>query len=413
MKKHIAFGGLLVLALTLPFMTGCQNNASTSSVSSSIPEGQTGIGSGLSKEDPLFLGNPGNYEFKVYFIEMNYLYGDSIFMEYGDVDILIDAGQVTDGPYVQKFIDEHVEDGRLDLLITTHAHSDHIGGMPVALQNVENVSMIVDFGYRRESGEGYLDYRAMRDAFVEKGAKYHSAYDSVKNLNGGQSTYYLTEDLYFDVIDTEQYRPTDEVWTSNPNLTSVTTLFHYKDFSFFTAGDLPTEGESILVKKNILKPVTLFKASHHGTNGGNTQEYLNALNPKFIGISAARAGKYSMSGTEDPKTIYNLNGVQGHPHRDAIERFYKCPQIKENLNVYWNMTAGTMCFATDGSNDVTSFTGSPTNRGYYDYEGTPVWNEELNRYEGKVTGEENLKLHQTKVFKFRGYEDLLPEGVEI
>ena len=41
--------------------------------------------------------------------------------------------------------------------------------------------------------------------------------------------------------------------------------------------------------------------------------------------------------------------------------------------------------------------------------GVPVWNEELQDFENKVTGEENLRLHETKIFKFRGYQQYLPD----
>ena len=49
-------------------------------------------------------------------------------------------------------------------------------------------------------------------------------------------------------------------------------------------------------------------------------------------------------------------------------------------------------------------------KGYYDIEktgGKGVWNETLQDFENKVTGEENLKFSETKAFKFRGYDKFL------
>lgn len=421
MRKSLA--GLLSLSLLVLSLTGCDQKTSSSSpvtsttpppppVSSSVPVGQQGIGSGLTVDDPLFIGDTGTDQLEIYVLEMNYLYGDSIFLKKGDVDILIDAGQVTDGPYVKEFLSEKVTDKRLDLLVTTHAHSDHIGGMPVALEAITDATRILDFGYRRVSGEGYLDYRARRDELVERGAYYNSTYDSVNHNNGGNDIYYISEDFSVEVIDTGCYIATDEVWTKDANLTSTTLVFHYKDFSFWTAGDLPTKGEtSVLSKYPNLQSVTLYKAAHHGTNGGNTQEFLDKLNPKTVVVSAARAGQYSPSGTDQaaPNSTYNLNGASGHPHESAIERFYKVPNISQNLNVYWNMPNGTIKFTTDGKDEAPQMQGSPTNRGYYlPVEGQYVWNDQENRFENKVTGEENKKLHETEIFKIRGYEKYLP-----
>ena len=70
-----------------------------------------------------------------------------------------------------------------------------------------------------------------------------------------------------------------------------------------------------------------------------------------------------------------------------------------------------MKFTSYGENDFT-FTGSETMKGYYDLSltnGTAVWNEKKQDFENKVVGEENFKLHETKVFLFRGYAQYLPE----
>ena len=70
-----------------------------------------------------------------------------------------------------------------------------------------------------------------------------------------------------------------------------------------------------------------------------------------------------------------------------------------------------MKFTTYGDDNFV-FTGSPTMKGYYDLTltgGVAVWNESINDFENKVTGEENKKLHETKIFEFRGYGQYLPD----
>ena len=83
---------------------------------------------------------------EIYILEMCGIYGDSIYLKQGDVDVLIDAGWDTDGEYVRDFVDAYCEDGTLDLLVATHPHGDHVGGMSLALSNVENVANIIDYG---------------------------------------------------------------------------------------------------------------------------------------------------------------------------------------------------------------------------------------------------------------------------
>ena len=367
---------------------------------------QTGVGSGLSKDDPIFLGNEGEDEpIEVYFIEMQHIYSDSVFIKKGNVEVLIDAGWAYDGEYIAKVLTQYCPDKRLDLLMASHSDGDHIDGLSEALVGIENVSLMVDYG-----GVGTGDVAVARKTYGEKGMIYHSAYDSVNGLNGAASRYYLTEDFYVDILNTGEYITNTTSSASNPH--SLAVIFYYKDFSFFTGGDITTETEAKLLRNEYLPEVTLYKASHHGSNGSNSQEFLNALNPKAVAISSARANNYQDKPTgPDPNKTNNLNGVGGHPYEKAIERIYKAPNISQNLNVYWNMTNGTMKFTSYGENDFI-FTGSATIKGYYDLtltNGVAVWNEELQDFENKVTGEENYKLHETKVFQFRGYEQYLPD----
>ena len=367
---------------------------------------QTGVGSGLSKDDPIFLGNEGEDEpIEVYFIEMQHIYADSIFIKKGNVEILIDSGYEYDGTYVDKVLTEHCADGRLDLLMASHSDGDHIDGLAKALQNIDNVSLMIDYG-----GVGSGNIKEARNKYTQLGMTYHSAYDCVNRQNGASDLYYLTEDFYFEILNTGNYiKNTD---SSAGNGKSVAVIFYYKDFSFFTAGDLTASSEEDLLKNEDLPEVTLYKAAHHGSHGSNTQELLDTLNPKAVAISAARANQYSANpGKPSQNNTYNLNGASGHPAAEAIERIYKAPNISRNLNVYWNAVNGTMKFTSYGTNDFT-FTGSATMKGYYDLSvtgGKAVWNSEIGDFENKVTGEENFRLHETKVFVFRDYIKYLPD----
>lgn len=367
---------------------------------------QLGVGSGLTKDDPIFIGNEGEDEpLEIYFIEMQHIYADSIFIKKGNVEVLIDAGFEYDGTFVNKVITQYCTDGVLDLFMVSHSDGDHIDGIANALSTVDNISLMIDYG-----GCGTGNVLATRNKYTKKGMIYHSAYDCVNRIGGASDIYYLTEDLYFEVLNTGNYITKDLATASNPH--SLAVIFYYKNFTFFTGGDITTDTEKQLLKNEDLPEVTLYKASHHGSHGSNSQELLDTLNPKAVAISAARANQYFADpGLPSKDNTYNLNGASGHPAAAAIERIYKAPNISQNLNVYWNAVNGTMKFTTYGKNDFT-FTGSATMKGYYDLtltNGTAVWDDSINDFKNKVTGEENFKLHESKVFVFRDYIKYLPD----
>ena len=370
---------------------------------------QTGVGSGLSKDDPIFKGYEGGEEIEIYFLEMRQIYSDSIFIKKGNFEVLIDAGYPYDGLYISEFLKEHMPDGRLDMLMLSHSDGDHIDGLTNALADVENISLMIDYGGVNTGNVGKI-----REEYIAKGTKYYSAYDCVNYIGGASDRFYLTEDIYLDILDTGNYVTADESGASNPN--SVTCIFNYKDFKFFTGGDLTSSSEADLLRRESLPHVTLFKAHHHGSSGSNSQALLDMLDPVGVAISAAIAGRYGQEpGPANPNNTYNLDGTSGHPHDEAIERIYNAPRLSENLNLYWSGVNGTMCFTSDGSDSFT-FHGSPTMKGYYDLtltNGTPVWDDEINDWKNKVTGEEDKKLHETKIFKFRNLEYTLPEKYQI
>ncbi len=370
---------------------------------------QTGVGSGVSPSDPIYLGNEGEDEpIQVIFIEMQHIYADSILIKKGNVEILIDAGWEYDGYYVNQILTQYCTDGILDMLIVTHSDSDHIDGLTVALDTISSISLMIDYG-----GAGSSTVAVAREFTTSTGGTYHSAYDCVNGGDGAYDRYYLTSEFYVDILDTGNYITADGTNASNGN--SVATLFTYNDFTFFTAGDLTTSSESALLSRESLPEVTLYKASHHGSSGSNSQALLDTLNPKGVAISAARANQYNDTpGAPSEDNTYNLNAASGHPHAAAIERIYNAPNISQNLNVYWNAANGTMKFTSYGTDSFT-FQGSETMKGYYDLtltDGVAVWNEELQDFENKVTGEENYKLHETKVFQFRDYIQYLPEWAQ-
>ena len=67
---------------------------------------------------------PTNEELKVHFIDVGQ--GDAILVDLQDIEMLIDGGDRTSG--VVSYLKGYV-DGALEVMIATHPHADHIGGL--------------------------------------------------------------------------------------------------------------------------------------------------------------------------------------------------------------------------------------------------------------------------------------------
>ena len=69
-------------------------------------------------------------DYQIHFLELgNWYTGDSTYVKYGDIDILIDAGsRKSSAATIKEYVDQFCTDGKLEYVIATHAHQDHIAG---------------------------------------------------------------------------------------------------------------------------------------------------------------------------------------------------------------------------------------------------------------------------------------------
>ena len=259
------------------------------------------------KDGTIYLRKEGTTspELKVTFLDLygnsnNQQIGDSIFIEYGDIDILIDAGEKASGSCtVVPFLLEHVEDKKLEMIITTHADSDHLGGM-VGLSGKDmygaleapgiEYQYIVDFGYEADS-KVYKDYVELRNARVQEGATYLSIKEifNEENLEAA-AHFYLGEDMFLDFLDYKTYGMAD---IDDDNDRSVSCLLTHDEKKILLCGDSEKKEESYLTKLNIGK-VDVFKANHHGSPTSNTKNLLDQIRPEYVVICSSEENKYNL-----------------------------------------------------------------------------------------------------------------------
>ena len=221
----------------------------------------------------------------IHFMELGNKYtGDSIYIQAGDVDILIDAGsRASSADRISEYIDQYCTDGVLEYVIATHADQDHIAGFagteqyPSIFERYE-CEVIIDFALTDKTTETYQKYVAQRDAEVAAGARHYTALQCWNETDGAKRVYELSRGVEMEILYNYFYENRSE----DENNYSVCLMFNQGDKHFLFTGDLEEEGEEYLVRKNDLPEVELFKAGHHGSKTSSNDCLLSVIKPKIV-----------------------------------------------------------------------------------------------------------------------------------
>ena len=307
-------------------------------------------------------------------IEMCDEYSDATLLQYGNYDILVDSGSEADANHVKSVLNAKVTDKIIDLLVVTHPHGDHIGGIINNALSGFSIKHIVDYGYIYDTdgndkinNSGYVQqYVNKRNSFINAGATYNGikeqlaiseiyAIDKDNNLNIRwlENQYYFGENQTF---------PNNECPTDNPNTTSVSFCLEYKYWNIIMCGDADStnaeytivENHENLFKSN--KKRVMLKGTHHCSSSSMGYNFLDWCNPEIIFTSSAMVDGVCVP---NQVTLGSGDGNLNHPNKSTVRR------IKQKTELfYWNGVCGDMTFVTDGVNDMT-MSGAGRNKDYY------------------------------------------------
>jgi competence protein ComEC len=211
--------------------------------------------------------------------------GDSIFVKTPDgFTALIDGGDEGKGrrdilPFLRQ-----MGVSRLDLVIGTHGHKDHVGGLPEVLPEIP----------AREAVLPLEDIPDMRDllACLSKIKIVRVSPEQSRKFKLGHS---VTLEIM------EALVPESE------NDQSLVTVIHYEKEKLLLTGDLGFEGETFLMRKypHLLR-ASFLKVGHHGSNYSTSMTFLARVRPKLAVISAGAGNQFGHPGS---KTLNRLRSM--------------------------------------------------------------------------------------------------------
>lgn len=273
-------------------------------------------------------------DLQIHFLELGNQYtGDSILIQVGDYDILVDAGSRTSSiDTIKSYINEHIEDDTLEYVIATHADRDHIAGFAgngeTSLLSYYKTGTIIQFPKTNSTTKTYQNYLAMLEKEKQEGAKVYNALQCYNNQDGCSKKFDLGFGVELEIL----YNYFYDHDSSDENNYSVCFIIHQGDNHFLFTGDLESEGEAKLVEYNTLPEVTLFKAGHHGSRTSSTKTLLDVIKPEIV-IFTCVAGSYE----------YTQNTDRTFPTLEVLER------ISEYTDKVYATSKGIVSVKSDGT----------------------------------------------------------------
>ncbi len=243
--------------------------------------------------------------------------GDSILLEFRGKTMLIDASERGMADRIIAYLgDQNVE--RLDVVVATHAHTDHIGGLRDII-SAYPVGEFVDAAQPHSTAT----YENLLALIEEKGIAYTAA-------ERGQ-TIALDPELEILILNPAA-EPIGEV-----NQDSVVLKVTYNEISYLFVGDAEKPAEESMMEAGLDLDADVLKVGHHASRYGSSAEFLSAVSPAISVIQVGAGNSY------------------GHPHEEAVERLEAT-----GSRIYRTDLDGNVVIATDGQALSVTAGGAPS-----------------------------------------------------
>jgi Predicted hydrolase (metallo-beta-lactamase superfamily) len=253
----------------------------------------------------------GDAKLKMHVIDVGQ--GDSVLIQCGESNVLIDCGENGMGKTVLDYL-RRAGVSHLDWIIGTHPHSDHIGGMDTVIKSKDlSIDHVMMPQTTKEMTPTTMTYTEVLTAIKKKNLKI------TRPVSG---TEYDLDGVTMLVLS-----PAKSAKYEDLNDYSIVLKFTYKNVSILTGGDASKNVEQQIISRDYDLSADIYKVSHHGGRDGNSQAFLDEINPKYAAISVGADNKY------------------GHPKSEILKRLNKM-----NCEVYRTDLDGDIIFESDGKN---------------------------------------------------------------
>ena len=183
--------------------------------------------------------------------------------------MLIDGGNKGDSSLIYVVL-KNSGVSYLDIVVGTHAHEDHIGGLPGAFNYASaGLTLCPVTSYDSDAFEDFAKYAAQKGNGItipSVGDTYSlgSATVSILGLNAG----------------------------SDVNDTSIVLKIEYGETSFLFTGDAEREAEQAILNSGADLYSTVLKVGHHGSDSSTTYPFLREIMPMYAVISVGEGNSY-------------------------------------------------------------------------------------------------------------------------
>lgn len=219
---------------------------------------------------------------KIHFIDVDD--GDCILVQTPeDKAVLVDSGNPVSGFKAAKYLEKN-NIKKIDRLIFTHPHLDHIGG-------VFFIGRIFPAGNIYDNGQ-----------VLDESCGIHRWYEQLVRKNKDYAILTAGDIIRVTDVTLRVLWPPQPLLFSDSNGNSIVLMLEYGKFRCLLTGDLTIEAEKELLKQRINLKADVLKTGHHGAQDSNSEDFLRMVSPQIAVVSV------------------DAENIRGYPKKEIIDR---------------------------------------------------------------------------------------------
>ncbi len=229
-------------------------------------------------------------------LEIHYIdvgQGDCSLILWEGASMLIDSGESQYAGTVLDYLDEQGIE-KLDYVVATHPHSDHMGSMSEIVSAVDVGKVIVP-KVAEELTPTTVFYEKFLTSLSAKALKLTAAKpDTIYSFTGTTAAAVSKTPPSFEIL--APVKDYDDL-----NNYSVVLKLTYGETSYLFTGDIEKQAESDILEYGADVDADVLKSPHHGSSTSSSEAFIDAVSPEICVIQCGDGNDY------------------GHPHAEVVE----------------------------------------------------------------------------------------------